>query len=427
MKSSYKKIGAYVEQINIRNKDFSVTDLQGININKFFMPSVANTNGTDLSKYKVVKHKQFAFNPMHVGRDEILPISILENLKSVIVSPAYVVFKIKDESQLLPDYLMMWCRRPEFDRNAWFTTDSSVRGGFSWKDFCDLTLPVPAIEKQREIVREYQTIIDLIKLNENFNQKLEETAKTIYRQWFVDFEFPISEKYAAESGNPEMVGKPYKSSGGKMVLNEELNIEIPEGWNPMVLGNICTLVTKGTTPQTMFDQKNEGLISFIKGESINNLHSINESILSYVDEETHVGFLKRSILKEGDILFTIAGTLGKFAILNKRVLPANINQAVAIIRISNNEEYRCIMIGLLLSGLHKKFYTKNIQQAVQANYSLTTIKSLPILLPDNSSIKTISVMTKSLIDIIQLKNVYIELLKTLANTILSKMSKLEVI
>lgn len=188
MRSSYKKIGSFVKQVNVRNKDLSVTNLQGININKFFMPSVANTNGTDLSKYKVVAQKQFAFNPMHVGRDEVLPISMLEAEDSVIVSPAYVVFKVKNETQLLPEYLMMWCRRPEFDRNAWFTTDSSVRGGFSWKDFCDLTLPVPTIEKQREIVREYHTIVDRIKLNEQLNQKLEETAHALFKKYFIDDE-----------------------------------------------------------------------------------------------------------------------------------------------------------------------------------------------------------------------------------------------
>lgn len=244
MRSSYKKIGSFVKQVNVRNKDLSVTNLQGININKFFMPSVANTNGTDLSKYKVVAQKQFAFNPMHVGRDEVLPISMLEEEDSVIVSPAYVVFKVKDETQLLPEYLMMWCRRPEFDRNAWFTTDSSVRGGFSWKDFCDLTLPVPTIEKQREIVREYHTIVDRIKLNEQLNQKLEETAQAIYKQWFVDFEFPMSKEHAAEIGKPELEGKPYKSSGGKMVWNDELDQEIPEGWEYGTLKDLASYSAK---------------------------------------------------------------------------------------------------------------------------------------------------------------------------------------
>ena len=230
MRSSYKKIGCYVHQVNRRNSNMAINNLQGININKLFMPSVANTVGVDLSKYKIVSKHQFAFNPMHVGRDEMLPISMLETDEPVIVSPAYVVFEIKDHQELDPEYLMMWCRRPEFDRNAWFTTDSSVRGGFSWSNFCEMELPVPSIQKQREIVQEYNVIVNRIKLNEKLNQKLEETAQAIYKHWFVDFEFPISAEYAASIGKPELEGKPYKSSGGEMVFCEALEHEIPEGW-----------------------------------------------------------------------------------------------------------------------------------------------------------------------------------------------------
>lgn len=231
MRSHYKRIGDYVTQIKLKNTDDSISSLKGININKHFMPSVANINGTDLSKYRVVKKNQFAFNPMHVGRDEVLPISMLEGDEPIIVSPAYVVFEVKDEEELLPAYLMLWCRRSEFDRNAWFMTDNSVRGGFSWADFCDMELPVPSIEKQREIVREYNVVNDRIALNEQLSQKLEDTAKAIYKQWFVDFEFPISKEYAESIGKPELEGKPYKSSGGELVFSEERTEEpIPIDW-----------------------------------------------------------------------------------------------------------------------------------------------------------------------------------------------------
>ena len=267
MRSSYKHIGKYVKQVNLRNKDLSVTNLQGIRINKVFMPSVANTYGTDLSKYKVVSRKQFAFNPMHVGRDEVLPISMLEDEGSVIVSPAYVVFEVKDENELLPEYLMMWCRRPEFDRNAWFTSDSSVRGGFSWKDFCEMELPIPSPEKQREIVKEYHTIVNRIKLNEQLNQKLEETAQAIYKQWFVDFEFPISAEHAAAIGRPELEGKPYKSSGGEMVYNEELDQEIPKGWET---GSFTSVIQfgGGGTPSTGEPEYWGGGIPFFTGKDV---------------------------------------------------------------------------------------------------------------------------------------------------------------
>ncbi|CAM3760654.1 Type I restriction modification DNA specificity domain protein [Vibrio aerogenes CECT 7868] len=230
MRSHYKRIGDYVTQIKLKNTDDSISSLKGININKHFMPSVANINGTDLSKYRVVKKNQFAFNPMHVGRDEVLPISMLEDDEPIIVSPAYVVFEVKDEEELLPAYLMMWCRRSEFDRNAWFMTDNSVRGGFSWADFCDMELPVPSIEKQREIVREYNVLNDRIALNQQLTQKLEDTAQAIYKQWFVDFEFPISKEYAESIGKPELEGNPYKSSGGEMEYSEQLEGEIPLNW-----------------------------------------------------------------------------------------------------------------------------------------------------------------------------------------------------
>ncbi|MEZ9990359.1 restriction endonuclease subunit S [Vibrio splendidus] len=241
MRSHYKRIGDYVTQIKLKNTDDSISLLKGININKHFMPSVANINGTDLSKYRVVKKNQFAFNPMHVGRDEVLPISMLEDDELIIVSPAYVVFEVKDEEELLPAYLMMWCRRSEFDRNAWFMTDNSVRGGFSWADFCDMELPVPSIKKQREIVREYNVVNDRISLNEQLTQKLEDTAQAIYKQWFVDFEFPISKEYAESIGKSEIEGKPYKSSGGEMEYCEKLEREVPMSWKPSSLNAVLNI------------------------------------------------------------------------------------------------------------------------------------------------------------------------------------------
>lgn len=241
MKSNYKPIGRYVRLVKLRNKDLAITDLKGINIDKQFMPSVANVTGTDLSKYKIVSQFQFAFNPMHVGRDEVLPISMLTSENPVIVSPAYTVFEIKNHQELLPEYLMMWCQRSEFDRNAWFTTDSSVRGGFSWEDFCEMPIPVPSIEKQKEIVHEYNTIVERIKLNEQLCQKLEETAQALYKQWFVDFEFPISKEYAESMGKPELEGKPYQSSGGEMVYCKRLDNKIPTLFIEKSLGSLMTI------------------------------------------------------------------------------------------------------------------------------------------------------------------------------------------
>ncbi|MFP4023007.1 MAG: restriction endonuclease subunit S [Thiohalospira sp.] len=184
--NNYKRIGDYIKSVKVFNSDLRAKELLGINIDKFFMPSVANVVGTDLSRYKIVEKNQFACNRMHVGRDYRIPVALSDRDEPFMVSPAYDVFEIKDTSILHPEYLMMWFSRAEFDRNAWFYTDADVRGGLAWKAFCEMQLPVPSIEKQREIVKEYNTIVNRIKLNEQLNQKLEETAQAIYKQWFVD-------------------------------------------------------------------------------------------------------------------------------------------------------------------------------------------------------------------------------------------------
>jgi type I restriction enzyme, S subunit len=221
MKSNYKRIGDYVRPVNIRNSELAVSNLLGINIDKFFMPSVANIVGTDMTSYKIVKRNQFACNRMHVGRDKRLPVALSNYSEDFIVSPAYDVFEIMDTEVLLPEYLMMWFSRKEYDRNAWFYTDADVRGGLNWNSFCDMKLPIPKPKKQIEIVKEYHVIIDRININNRLIQKLEETAQAIYKQWFVDFEFPDEN------------GKPYKSNGGEMI-NSELG-DIPKGWR---IGNL---------------------------------------------------------------------------------------------------------------------------------------------------------------------------------------------
>ncbi|NFG11313.1 restriction endonuclease subunit S [Clostridium botulinum] len=186
MKSNYKRIGDYIREVKVRNNDLSVSSLMGINIDKYFMPSVANTIGTDMTKYKVVEKGQFACNRMHVGRDKRLPISLHKGNDSIIVSPAYTVFEIRDERILNPEYLMMWFSREEFDREAWFYTDSDVRGGLNLDDLFDIKIPVLEIEKQKGIVKEYKTIMNKLELNNKFMSLLENMAIDIYKDMFLN-------------------------------------------------------------------------------------------------------------------------------------------------------------------------------------------------------------------------------------------------
>lgn len=186
MKSNYDILGNHIRLIDTRNRE-SITDrVLGINIDKFFMPSVANVIGTDLSKYKLITKGKFACNPMHVGRDERLPVALYDGEKPAIVSPAYFMFEVIDNSILNEDYLMMWFRRPEFDRICWLHTDGSVRGGITWDDICRLELPIPPIENQLEIVNSYKAITERIALKQKINDNLEATAQAYFDSLFFD-------------------------------------------------------------------------------------------------------------------------------------------------------------------------------------------------------------------------------------------------
>ena len=186
MKSNYEPIGNFIQEIKVRNADLKAKKLLGINIDKFFMPSVANVVGTDLSVYKVVQKNQFACNRMHIGRDYRIPIALTQSEEPFMVSPAYDVFEIIDTEVLLPEFLMMWFSRSEFDRETAYYTDADVRGGLTWQSFLEMKFPVPKIETQRAIVAEYNALQNRININQKIIQKLEETAQAIYKEWFVD-------------------------------------------------------------------------------------------------------------------------------------------------------------------------------------------------------------------------------------------------
>lgn len=186
MSANYRKLGEIVELIDERNKALESSEVLGISIDKEFMPSVANTIGTDLSNYKLLRMNTFACNPMHVGRDERLPVSLYKKDIPAIVSPAYFIFRVKNENKVLPDFLMLIFKRDDFDRNCWFRTDGSVRGGITWNDICEIELPVPDLKEQEKIVNTYNAITKRIQLKQKINENLEKTAQTIYKKMFVE-------------------------------------------------------------------------------------------------------------------------------------------------------------------------------------------------------------------------------------------------
>ena len=184
--TNIRKLSELIDWVDTRNKGVISTNLLGINIEKYFMPSVANIIGTDLSSYKLISKNQFACNPMHVGRDEKMPIALYMEEEPSIVSPAYFVFQVKDLTVLNPEFLMLWFRRAEFDRECWFHTDGSVRGGITWDEILDMSVPVPSIEEQNKIVSSYNDIEKRIKLKRQINDNLESQAYTYYQDKIAD-------------------------------------------------------------------------------------------------------------------------------------------------------------------------------------------------------------------------------------------------
>lgn len=172
MKSSYKSIDELVIKIDERNTDEYISELLGLSIDKCFIKSVANTNGTDLSKYKIIRKRDFAVSLMQVSRDEKIPIAMQSEYDAAIMSPAYPIFRVKDTNIVLPEYLEMWFKRPEFDREAAFIAVGGVRGSMPWNEFAKMKLPVPSIDEQKNIVKAYKTITDRIALKQQINDNL---------------------------------------------------------------------------------------------------------------------------------------------------------------------------------------------------------------------------------------------------------------
>ena len=186
MKEGYRVLGEYIRQVDIRNKEGKKENLLGVSVQKQFIQSIANTVGTDFTKYKVVKKGQFTYIPDTSRRGDKIAIALLEDYEEGLVSNVYTVFEVIDTEKLLPEYLMLWFSRPEFDRYARFKSHGSVREVMDWEEMCKVELPVPDIEKQRKIVKAYKTITDRIALKQKINDNLIDTTDTIFFKMFLE-------------------------------------------------------------------------------------------------------------------------------------------------------------------------------------------------------------------------------------------------
>ncbi len=386
-KGEMKRLGDYIREVDVRNRDLEVTKLMGINIGKYFMPSVANVIGTDLSNYKIVGKGQFACNLMHVGRDEKIPIALLYTNERIIVSPAYWVFEVSNTTQLLPDYLMLWFRRNEFDRNAWFYTDSDVRGGMSKEALMDMTLPIPPIEQQQKIVAEYEAITRRIRLNEQIIVKLEETAQALYRKMFVDG------------------------------IDKE---NLPEGWRMGTLGEIAEINTDNISAKDKFKE-----IRYLDSSSVTQNVFDEYQIFNVLQDEIP-SRAKRKV-KHNDIVYsTVRPNLKHYGIIKDNVENVIVSTAFAVIRscyspISNELLY------LILTDEKNTEYLQGIAEMSKATYPSITpedISALKIAIPIESvSISNMNQSIKYCFDSVCYKHQEKKKLQELQSLLLAKLGR----
>jgi type I restriction enzyme S subunit len=390
MKSNYKRIGEHIRLVDERNKGLQVKQLLGLSISKQFIPSVANIIGTDMENYKIIRKNQFACSTMQVRRDKKMPVALLQEVDEAIISQAYPIFEVKDTKELLPEYLMMWFTRSEFDREACFHAVGGVRGSLEWEDFENLQLPIPHPDKQREIVKEYNVIQNRIALNQQLIQKLEETAQAIYREWFVDFEFPDEN------------GKPYKSNGGEMVWNEELEKEIPNGWQLTNLGSISTIKAGGDKPQVF----SENITAKNKIPIYSN-SSNNEGLFGYTN---------KAVIEKSSMTISARGAIIGYTVL--RTTP--FVPIVRLIVVIPNEDY-------LLNYIYETTKDNKYDDSGSAQGQLTIpdVYSFEIMLPTSEVLKKYQKIALVISNMIEIKTKENQKLTELKELLLSKLATLE--
>jgi len=404
MRSNYKQLGQYISEVNVKNTNLEVDLLLGVSITKKFIPSIANTIGTDMSKYKVVRKNQFGYGPITSRNGDKISVALLKE-EQCIISTSYRVFEIKDHEELDPEYLMMWFRRPEFDRYARFMSHGSTREAFDWDEMRETELPVPSIEKQREIVKEYNTIVNRIKLNEQLNQKLEETAQALYKHWFVDFEFPNKN------------GQPYKSSGGKLIYNEELDFEIPKGWKDMYITDIGKVVT-GKTPSTKRKENFNGDIPFLTIPDMHDKLVVTKTArnLSKIGAETQAN----KTLPPKSICVSCIGT-GGLVVLNANSVQTN--QQINSIIPNKSELINFHFFNVLQKG--REIIEFGNKGSVGVNMNKSEFELLTLIKPEYNIMFSFSFKIDPILNLNILLQKEIHCLIEMLSLILSKMSKVE--
>ncbi len=347
MKNNYRKLGDYIQPVDVRNSDLKVSHLLGVSVEKRFIESIANTIGTDFSKYKIVRRGQFTYIPDTSRRGDKIGIALLTDFDEGLVSNIYTVFEITDTTKLLPEYLMLWFSRPEFDRYARYKSHGSVREIFDWGEMCRVELPVPDLKEQEKIVNTYNAITKRIQLKQKINENLEKTA-------ILKFE--------------------------NMLDNESLEKK------SIKVESICEVKGGKRLPldSDLIENRNSHPYIRIRDIKENCFVVLNNEFL-YVDEETQKE-ISRYITDTNDLLISIVGTIGLTAIVHKSLDKANLTEnCVKLTKMKN------LIPEYVLIYLRSKTGQYAISQAtvgaVQAKLPLKNIQNLDIPFFEDSIMK----------------------------------------
>lgn len=389
MRSNYKAIGELVERVDIRNTDGSIDTLIGLSIEKCFIRSVANTIGTDLTKYKKIRKNQFAVSLMQVSRDEKIPVACLKEFDEAIMSPAYSIFQVMDENTLLPEYLDMWFKRSEFDREAAFIAVGGVRGSMPWEEFAKMKLPVPPIEKQRSIVKAYKTITNRIALKRKINENLVTIG----------------------------IASIQKNIGRGVLINltdaEMERVILPEGFFIKTVSEFCKDTKSGSTPsRTNNEYWENGTIPWVKSGEVHN------NITLQTDEHiTPLGLSESStkLLSRDTVLMAMYGvTAGEVGYL---AIEATTNQAICGMICHTKAESAYLYFSLIQS---QTAISRLSNGGAQDNLSKNFIDSIKIVVPPSEYIEKLNLA--AIIQQMILNTKEIALLEELHSTVLAQLA-----
>ena len=372
MKFQTDSLGNYIKEHKEKNKDLIETNLLGVTISKKFIPSIANTNGTNFKNYKIISYNDFVYGPVTSRNGDKISIALFKE-DSSIVSQSYKVFSIIDENLLNPDFLMLWFEREEFDRYARFHSHGSTREVFTWKKLCDTEIPVPDIENQDKIVQINETILKRIKIKEKLNNNLEQLAESIFKNWFINCEPFVEENFI-----------------------EHVWTNFPESWTLIKLKDIIN-ITSGKRPGDKEDLK--------KGEFIYPLYGAS-SIMGYVSKYSY---------NEPILLIGRVGTLG---IVQRVIDKCHPSDNTLVIK-STYYEY----VFQILKRINYDAYNTGSTQPLITQKAISNIE---IPLPPSNELDKFEKISSTIYSEVYKNNNEIETLTKLRDTLLPKLMSGEI-